>query len=121
MLEFKVDVIEDVTTVNLTGRIDSISVPLFEGKCEELKTSKGKYLLNFSEVDFVSSRGLWALIEFRKAVVELDGAMAMVGLSDDLQDLLFTVGLTHLFTVRPSLEDGLRYLQQASQPGELDS
>jgi anti-anti-sigma factor len=121
MLDIKVDLIKDVTRINLFGRIDSISAALFEGKCEELKASQGKYLLDFSEVDFISSRGLWSLIEFRKAVVEMDGAMAMVGLSDDLKALLFTVGLTHLFTIRPSLDDGLEFLQQAGQPGALDS
>lgn len=118
MLAINLEINQDVTTLILSGRIDSVTVVELENKLEQLDLASTRLMIDLSDVDFISSRGLWTLIELRKTVSEKDGAMVLVGLSSDLDELLSTVGFSHLFNILPGREDGLEYLVSAELPGD---
>lgn len=56
-----------------------------------IERGKTRIILNFKEVHFINSSGLGRLVLAAKKLKELNGAMGIVNLSDDLKELfLFT-------------------------------
>src|SRR3989304_4380906 len=87
----------DVVDVN--GRIDSYTAPQLE---EELKgiTDGGRYkiVLDMNDVDFMSSKGWWVLIETQKTCKRYNrGELVLVCMQDRIRESLNLVGMGNYF------------------------
>ncbi|HSS98173.1 MAG TPA: STAS domain-containing protein, partial [Terriglobales bacterium] len=75
------------------------------GKLEELLKQiqdGGRFdiILDMSDVEFMSSRGLWVLIEAKKAAKKGDrGEVVLAAVPEKVKDALELVGLSTYFTV----------------------
>jgi anti-sigma B factor antagonist len=92
---------KDCDLVKVTGRIDSAT----SGGLEELLKKihdGGRYniVMDMSEVEFMSSRGLWVLIEARKAGKKNNrGQIVLAAVPEKIKDALELVGLSTYFTL----------------------
>ncbi|MGC9333778.1 MAG: STAS domain-containing protein [Anaerolineae bacterium] len=86
--------------LTLSGQIDSATAPALEAQLLELvESGKGKLVLDFGEVTFLSSAGLKALlnaqIQIRKK--SSHGRIALADVPLHLKETLELVGLHHIF------------------------
>ena len=87
--------------VKTVGRIDSYTAPDLEEVLSSL-TSSGKFkiILDMEEVDFMSSKGWWVLIETQKNCKRYNrGELVLTGVQERIQDSLNLVGMGSYFQI----------------------
>jgi anti-anti-sigma factor len=91
----------DVTIIDLSGNIKSpADLENFSRAINtEIEKNNCKILLNFKEVSFINSSGLGRLILATKKLAELDGALQVMNLSGDLDELFTFTRLKDKITV----------------------
>ena len=85
--------------VKSIGRIDSYTAPDLEEVLSSL-TNDGKYriVLDMEQVDFMSSKGWWVLIQTQKACKRYNrGELVLAGVQDRIRDSLELVGMANYF------------------------
>ena len=82
--------------VKATGRIDSSTAPDLEKAFAQLvNNSKPNIVFDMENVDFISSRGLWVLLETQKLCKRQNGRMVLVNVSEKLEQSLDLAGIHH--------------------------
>ena len=82
--------------VKAIGRIDSNTAPDLEKAFNEIiESGKSGIVFDMAEVDFISSRGLWVLLETQKACKKNKGKLVLVNVSEDMQQSLDLAGVKH--------------------------
>ena len=87
--------------VKSIGRIDSYTAPDLEDVLSSF-TNDGKYkiVLDMKEVDFMSSKGWWVLIQTQKACKRYNrGELVLAGVQDRIRDSLELVGMGSYFQI----------------------
>ena len=88
----------DLVTAN--GRIDSNTAPELERTFNEIVDGgRTGIVFDMSQVDFISSRGLWVLLETQKACKRGNGKMVLVNVSEDMQQSLDLAGVKHFIDI----------------------
>lgn len=89
----------DVVTVN--GRIDSYTAPQLEEVLKSI-TDDGRYkiVLDMEDVDFMSSKGWWVLIDTQKTCRRYNrGELILSGIQTRIKESLELVGIGSYFKV----------------------
>jgi len=91
--------------VKAIGRIDSYTAPNLEEVLTSITTSgKFKIVIDMSEVDFMSSKGWWVLIETQKACKKYNrGELVLVNIQDRIRESLVLVGMGSYFKIYDDL------------------
>ena len=87
--------------VKTVGRIDSYTAPDL-GEVLSSLTNSGKYklVLDMTDVDFMSSKGWWVLIETQKNCKRYNrGELVLTGVQDRIRDSLNLVGMGSYFQI----------------------
>lgn len=87
--------------VKTVGRIDSYTAPDLDEVLSSL-TSSGKYkiVLDMTDVDFMSSKGWWVLIETQKNCKRYNrGELVLTGVQERIRDSLNLVGMGSYFQI----------------------
>lgn len=85
--------------LTVSGRIDSATADQLESHLKALQDDKKfNIALDMSGVEFISSRGLWVLIEAQKRSKAGDkGVIALAGLSENIKSSFEMVGMDKFF------------------------
>jgi anti-sigma B factor antagonist len=90
--------------VKAIGRIDSNTAPNLEQAFNEIiENGKSGIVFDMAEVDFISSRGLWVLLETQKACKKEKGQLVLVNVSEDMQQSLDLAGVKHFIEIYDDL------------------
>jgi len=112
MVEFEEKEVDGVKVLTLSGRLD---VDAVENIGEELKQKAGqenvKFILDISEVDYLSSRGLGILIELFQANSRAGGSFRLVSANPLVNEVLEITGSRELFSIHDTIEDALHSLK----------
>ena len=83
--------------VKMNGRVDTYTSPKLQETLDGIVES-GRYniILNMSEVDFLSSKGLWVLTETQKKV-KSRGRLVLVNTDEKIRKSLDLVGMGEYF------------------------
>jgi len=82
------------------GRIDSNTAPDLEATFNEIiDGGKSGIVLDMSKVDFISSRGLWVLLETQKTCKRKNGKLVLTNVSEDMQQALDLAGVKHFIDI----------------------
>jgi len=101
----------DVQVVAATGRLDGIYSTAFAKEVGELIVGTNpKILLDFSEIDFVSSAGLRAVLLLMKKAKASGGVFALCGVNEQVREVLDVSGFTDLFAIHPGRAEALAAL-----------
>ncbi|MEJ2266860.1 MAG: STAS domain-containing protein [Anaerolineales bacterium] len=87
--------------VKADGRIDSYTAPELEEALNSV-TANGTYKIVFdmSDVDFMSSKGWWVLIETQKKCKRYNrGELVLFGIQDRIRESLDLVGMGSYFKI----------------------
>lgn len=109
MLNIQVEEGDEYTVCRPVGELDAYTVGQFRESLGEL-ASKPKLLIDMSEVPFVDSAGLGALIGGIRRAREVGGDVAVCCNRPTLVRLLHTTGFDRIVTVAETLEDAARSL-----------
>ncbi len=106
-MEIQVTEHKRVVVLKVSGRIDSSTAGAFDEEVMGLiEGGKKNLVLDFSEVDFLSSAGLRTLVTARKAV-QGGGAVRLAAISNRVKDTLEIAGLDVLFEIHPDRESAV--------------
>lgn len=96
------------SVMTVEGRIDSATATDFENAVKDL-IDKGvaNLILDFSEVDFLSSAGLRVMVTARKALRGAGGDLVLANPSERVVETLDIAGLDVLFEVFPDRESAV--------------
>lgn len=102
---------EGIIMLELKGRLDTLSSSELERKLTDLITQKEyKLVLDFSQLDFISSSGLRVLLAAGKQLKSASGKMVLCALKEHVKEVFDVAGFTMLFSIFPSAEIALKEL-----------
>jgi anti-anti-sigma factor len=101
----------DVFVVAVDGRLDGIYSSAFANQVGELITGENpKILIDFTDIDHVTSAGLRALLLLVKKAKATGSLFALCGVNEQVQEVLDTSGFTMMFSIHPGRAEGLAAL-----------
>jgi anti-anti-sigma factor len=102
----------DVQVVTAHGRLDGIYSTAFAKQVGELIVGTNpKILIDFSDIDFVSSAGLRAVLLLMKKAKASGGLFGLCGVNDQVREVLDISGLVDLFSIHPGRAEGIAALK----------
>ena len=94
--------------VKAIGRIDSNTAPDLETSFNGIiDGGKAGIVFDMSEVDFISSRGLWVLLETQKTCKKNKGKLVLVNVSENMQQSLDLAGVKHFIEIYDDLAEAV--------------
>ncbi len=91
--------VDGVLTVMPHGRIDMMSAPEFDVRTKEVLTEDVKQvILDFSDVDYLSSLGLRVLLELQKSISQR-GTMKICNVNESIMEILELTGFVNILTI----------------------
>jgi anti-anti-sigma factor len=95
----------EIIILELKGRLDTLSSTELEKKLSDLiAENEHKLVLDFSQLDFISSSGLRVLLAAGKQLKNAHGKMVLCALNDHVKEVFDVAGFTMLFSLFPSPE-----------------
>ena len=94
--------------VKAVGRVDSNTAPDLEVAFNEIiDNGKTGIIFDMAKVDFISSRGLWVLLETQKTCKKNRGKLVLVNVSEDMQQSLDLAGIKHFIEMYDDIADAV--------------
>ncbi|MDZ8104953.1 MAG: anti-sigma factor antagonist [Nostoc sp. DedQUE12a] len=110
-MEINTLTVEEVTLVELAGEVDTKTAPMVQEKILPLAQPGSKILLDLTKVPYMSSTGLRMLLLLYRQTYAQDGKLVLLGLSEEIQDVMSVTGFLDFFTTCNTLESGLEALK----------
>lgn len=102
----------DITIIALTGRLDTLSSSLLEDKLlDSINKNQSKIIIDFSQLDFISSSGLRVLLTAGKQIKSAQGKLVLCSLKDHVKEVFDVAGFSMLFKMFSSQEESIKELQ----------
>jgi anti-sigma B factor antagonist len=100
--------LNDITVLALKGRLDSNTSSDLEGKLLSLmEGGENLFVLDFEEVDYISSAGLRVLIKAMKELRRSGGQLRLCSMKDYIQEVFDLCGFVTFLPIHPTLEASL--------------
>jgi len=97
-----------VEVISVSGRVDSTTAPEFENALKgALDSGRHHIVLDLSDVDYMSSAGLRAMVSALKSARHHNGDLRLANPSPRVAEVLQLAGLTTIFEVFPSQVDAV--------------
>ncbi|MDK2936001.1 MAG: hypothetical protein PWP16_958 [Eubacteriaceae bacterium] len=91
---------EDRTIFDITGRIDTNTSPDLQKVTEECCNKQAfSMVLNFADVEFISSAGLRVLLLIQKKANAMSGVFTLRNVSETIQEVFQMTGFADILTV----------------------
>ena len=119
MLRIDLEERDDYTICRPVGELDAYTVGQFREALGEL-ASRPKLLIDMSDVPFVDSAGLGALIGGIRRAREVGGDVAVCCNRPTLVRLLHTTGFDRIVTVTDTLAEAARSLTEEKEQAAAD-
>jgi stage II sporulation protein AA (anti-sigma F factor antagonist) len=90
--------------VTLSGRLDAVTAPEFEQKIrDQINVGVAGIVIDFAELDYISSAGLRALLVMAKLLKEKNGRVCMANVTGNVRSVFEMSGFTSLFKMQDSV------------------
>jgi len=90
---------EDVTILNLTGRLDTVTSPKLQEVLAEIIPDAAVVKLDFAGVDYVSSAGLRVLLFGQKKAQASSNTMILNNVSSEVMEVFEITGFSGMLTI----------------------
>jgi anti-sigma B factor antagonist len=109
--------VDDVSVVSPTGRLDGIYSTAFAKEVGDLITGENpKILIDFAEIDYVTSAGIRAVLLLMKKAKATGAAFALCGVNDQVREVLDTAGVAPMVDIYAGRSEGLEALKAVTPP-----
>lgn len=107
-MQINVDKHDDTLVVLVDGRMDTISAPEFDSKTEELlKHGEKSFVLDFGNLEYVSSAGLRSILVAAKKAKAAGGDLCCCNLQSMVKKVFDLSGFAAIIPVFDSVEEAL--------------
>ena len=111
-MELTVDKQSQATSVAAKGKLDAVGAPELEARCKALiQEGANRLLLDFAQVEYVSSAGLRSLLVLAKAVKSAGGALALCSLVPAVRDVMTISGFDNILPLAADRAAALELLK----------
>ncbi|MEI8185438.1 MAG: STAS domain-containing protein [Chlorobiaceae bacterium] len=94
--------------VELNGRLDAVSSPAYEQKLNALiADGETKFVVDFEQLDYISSAGLRALLASAKRVKGKSGQLLLANIVGPVKEVFAISGFASIFQVYQSVASAL--------------
>lgn len=94
--------------LNVSGRLDASTSSSFEEKLTSIIDSGEKnILINFKELDYISSMGLRVLLQAAKKVKVNQGSISLCEMKDNILEVFDIAGFTQVFQIYKTYKDAV--------------
>jgi len=108
---------QDHQVISLSGRLDASTAPLLQMRFQEALTQQScHFIVEMSEVDYVSSGGLRVLLIMTKAVRALGGGIVLAQLHPFVEDLMRMSGFHTVIAATATKEEARQLLLAGGLP-----
>jgi anti-anti-sigma factor len=107
-MDVREEQVGDVTVVQVKGRLDSTTSPML-GEClgAMLSAAKARVLVDFSQLEYISSAGFRVLLQAAKRAEQNAARLVLCGVSGKVRQLFDLGGFLDLFAIAGSREEGV--------------
>ena len=98
MLNIKTAKDAEKLTVALEGRLDTVTSPDLEKCLKEALGGVTELVMDFEELDYVSSAGLRVLLSAQKTM-NRQGSMKLIHVSESIMEILEVTGFSDILTI----------------------
>lgn len=96
----------DVVVIRLKGRLDAASSPQLEKQINSIiDAGHFKLILNFTQVEYLSSAGMRLMLSISKKLKHLEGKVVACSLSDEVMEVIKMAGFHQVLEIYPSEEE----------------
>ena len=96
-MNLKRKAVNSTLTVTVNGRIDTATAPDFEKGVKPYLDGVTELILDFKDVNYVSSAGLRALLSLQKQMMK-QGEMKLINVNDEVCDVFEVTGFDEILT-----------------------
>lgn len=86
-------------TVILEGRLDSVAALEFEAFMKDALDGVEHLIFDMDKLYYISSAGLRVLLSVSKKIKNSGGAMKLINVDDNVEDVLMVTGFRRAFTI----------------------
>jgi anti-sigma B factor antagonist len=109
--------VHDVFLIELQGSLDGKTAPEVQKQVIPAAESQNNVILDMTGVQYISSAGLRVLLILYRQLKSKGGRIALVGLTDEIKDVMSNTGLLNFFLVAQSFEAGIAALKKSCSAG----
>lgn len=107
-MEIDIENQEQTTVLSIKGRLDSnTSLQLEEGLNSARDNGKPNIVLDFTELEYVSSAGLRVILKTSKDLKQEKKGFVLCAMQDYVREVFEIAGFDTILTIVPSLEEAL--------------
>ena len=85
--------------IKIRERLDTSTYQVAEDKIQENIGDNKNIILDFSELDYISSAGLRVLLEVKKDIDKKSGTVEITGCNDDIKEIFEVTGFDSIFNM----------------------
>ena len=107
-MEVTVKEVNEVSVLSFEGNLDTNTAPQAQEQIDQLIDSgSSKILINFNELNYISSAGLRVLLATAKKLKTASGDLKICGLNQTVQEVFDISGFSSILSVVATEEDAL--------------
>jgi len=107
-MDLKEDQVQGVTVLQVKGRLDSTTSPaLGERLSGILDAGKARLLVDFSQLEYISSAGFRVLLQAAKRADQNAAKLVLCGVSGKVRQLFDLGGFLDLFSITATRDEGI--------------
>lgn len=98
----------EVTVLTVSGRLDTVTAPEYEKNIREMISGGNiKFVVDFEQLEYISSAGLRGLLIMAKLLNEKGGRMCLANVKGNVRSVFDMCGFTAVFTMKDSVSEAL--------------
>jgi anti-sigma B factor antagonist len=102
---------EGIAIVEMEGSLDGKTAPEVQGRVLTGVENFSKVLMDMTKVQYVSSAGLRILLLLYRQIKAKGGKIALVGMTEEIEDVMSNTGLLNFFLTADNIEAGMEALE----------
>jgi anti-anti-sigma factor len=111
-MDVKEEQVGGVTVLQVKGRLDSTTSPMLgERLTAVLEAAKARVLVDFSQLEYISSAGFRILLQAAKRADQNTAKFVLCGVSGKVRQLFDLGGFLDLFSITSTREEGIAAAQ----------
>ena len=100
---------DGISIVRLLGRLDSNTSPEFEERLfGVIEDGERSVVVDFEELDYISSAGLRVLLKAAKELKRSEGKIVLCSMKDYIKEVFEIAGFVSLFPIASSVGDAIK-------------
>lgn len=110
-MDLQTTIENNATVVTISGRLDAVTAPEYEKKIREMIAGGANdFVVDFAQLDYISSAGLRALLLMAKLLKEKNGNVCFANVNGNVRSVFEMSGFASLFKMEDSVAEALATL-----------